>query len=156
MDFIVRSKSDRLDRRGFTLIELVIVIVVLGILAAFAFPRFTTMSASAKIAATKEEMNTLKRAIVGNPAATAGGEYVDRGFEGDVGFAPTRLLDLAAKPDSVAVYDKLTRLGWNGPYIDSANGLYLKDAWGVDYVYDASTRRLKSVGGGSDSIVMTF
>ena len=75
MDFIVRSKSDRLDRRGFTLIELVIVIVVLGILAAFAFPRFTTMSASAKIAATKEEMNTLKRAIVGNPAATAGGEY---------------------------------------------------------------------------------
>ena len=144
------------DRRGFTLIELVIVIVVLGILSIFAFPRFANMSTSAKIAATKEEMNALKRAIVGNPSATAGGEYVDRGFEGDVGFTPSRLRDLAVKPDSVLAYNKLTRLGWNGPYIDSTNNMYSQDSWGVNYVYDPAARRLKSVGGGPDSIVITF
>jgi prepilin-type N-terminal cleavage/methylation domain-containing protein len=145
-----------LDRRGFTLVELVIVIVVLGILAAFALPRFGSMSNSSKIAATKEEMLSLKRAIVGNPSAVSGGQYIDRGFEGDIGYAPSRLQDLAAKPDSIAVYNKLTRLGWNGPYIDSAQGLYLADAWGTNYVYDRANRRLISIGGMPDSIIFTF
>lgn len=145
----------RLDQHGFTLIELVIVIVVLGILAAFAAPRFADIGSSSKRTATLDEMNGLKRAIVGNPSATAGGEYIDRGFEGDVGQAPTRLQDLARKPDSISTYDKLTRLGWNGPYFDSTGGSYLKDAWGVDYSYDPSGRRLISTGG-PDSIIVTF
>ena len=147
---------ERLDRRGFTLVELVIVIVVLGILAAFALPRFGTMSNSSKIAATKEEMTSLKRAIIGNPSVVSGGQLIDRGFEGDVGFAPSRLQDLALKPDSINNYNKLTRLGWNGPYIDSSDGLYLADAWGSNYVYDRVNRRLISIGGLPDSIIITF
>ncbi|PWB76484.1 hypothetical protein C3F09_00355 [candidate division GN15 bacterium] len=148
--------DQRLDQRGFSLIELVIVIVVLGILASFAIPRFGSMSGGAKIAATKEEMTSLKHAIVGNPSVVSGGQYIDRGFEGDVGFAPSRLQDLTAKPDSVLAYNKLTRLGWNGPYVDSAGGLYLKDAWGVNYVYDRPNRRLISIGGAPDSIIISF
>lgn len=151
-----RTSYKVLDRRGFSLVELVIVIVVLGILAAFAVPRFGSMSSSAKIAATKEEMTSLKRAIVGNPSAVSGGQYIDRGFEGDIGFAPSRLQDLAIKPDSVAAYNQLTRLGWNGPYMDSAGGLYLKDAWGTNYVYDRPSRRLISIGGAPDSIIIPF
>lgn len=36
------------NRQGFTLIELVVVIVILGILAAVAFPRFQDLSGDAK------------------------------------------------------------------------------------------------------------
>jgi len=145
----------RLDRGGFTLVELVIIIVTLGILAAVAIPKFADLAENSKINATKKEMMELKRAIAGNPEVVSGGQYVERGFEGDVGFVPSSLTDLAAKPDSIATYDKLTRLGWNGPYIDSSGGDYLKDAWETAYVYDPPNRRLRSVGG-SDTITVTF
>jgi MSHA pilin protein MshA len=43
----------RTAQRGFTLIELVVVIVILGILAAFAVPRFMGMEGQARTAAVK-------------------------------------------------------------------------------------------------------
>lgn len=150
------SSHSRLGQKGFTLIELVIVIVTLGILAAFAVPKFVDMADSSKINATKQELTNLKRAIVGNPSVVAGGQQVARGFEGDVGFTPERLQDLAVKPDSVSVYNALTRLGWNGPYIDTSGGDYLLDAWGNSYSYIPGSRLLLSTGGGSDTIRVTF
>lgn len=44
---------NRFTQRGFTLIELVVVIVILGILAAFAVPRFMGLETQARIAAVK-------------------------------------------------------------------------------------------------------
>lgn len=143
------------SQRGFTLIELVMIIVVLGIIAAVAIPKMGNMTENSKVAATKSEMLMLKKAIVGNPQAVAGGRFVDVGFEGDVGHPPSVLTELGAKPDTVAAYDKFTRLGWNGPYVDTAGSEYLTDAWGTGYVYDVSGRRLISIGG-SDSIVVSF
>lgn len=42
------------DERGFTLVELVAVIVVLAVVAAFAFPRFVDLSSAARQAASEE------------------------------------------------------------------------------------------------------
>ncbi len=145
----------RLDHRGFTLIELVIIIVVLGILAAFAVPKFSSIAESSKVTATRQEMQALKEAIIGNPKVVSSGVLIDRGFLGDVGFVPSQLTDLAVKPDSVPAYNKLTRLGWNGPYIDDDNNDYLTDAWGVSYYYDPGGRMIVSTGG-PDSISITF
>ncbi len=49
-------------QRGFTLIELVVVIVILGILAAFAVPRFMGMQGEARAAAVKSMGGTLRAA----------------------------------------------------------------------------------------------
>lgn len=146
----------KLGKSGFTLVELVIIIVVLGILAAVAIPKFADFADSAKVNATREELVSLKRAIVGNPSAVSGGEYIDRGFEGDVGFVPSSLSDLIIKPGSLAVYDPITRLGWNGEYIDSSGGDFRKDAWGNNYIYDAGNRTITSTGGTGDNIVVSF
>ena len=135
--------------------ELVIIIVTLGILAAVAIPMFGNMINSSKISATKSEMESLKRAIVGNPRVVAGGELIDRGYQGDVGSAPVQLEDLVTKPAAVPAYNRITRLGWNGPYIDKDNSNYLKDGWGTNYVYDQSGRTITSING-ADTIIVTF
>jgi MSHA pilin protein MshA len=57
------------NQRGFTLIELVMVIVILGVLAAVALPRFVDLSGDAKTAAIKGAAGALSSYSAINYAA---------------------------------------------------------------------------------------
>ncbi len=63
------------NQKGFTLIELVIIIVVLGILAAVAIPRYQNITAEAKEAAARGALGAIRSGITifyANQAVTTG------------------------------------------------------------------------------------
>jgi MSHA pilin protein MshA len=95
-----RSKDmKRLKSDGFTLIELVVVITILGILAAFAIPRFVALDSQARTATISGLAGSVKTAAaLARSLAMATGNPASVPMEG----APTNVTLLNNYPDSTA------------------------------------------------------
>lgn len=143
--------TNRRSDRGFTLVELLVVISVLGIILAFFVPTIVSrITTNARRTATLQELRVLRDAIVGNPDIMIGGEMVVTGFKNDVGRLPRDLIELATRnpfegmyaginyvgKETLPAWDPYIKRGWNGPYVreDGRMG-YRYDAWETPYRY---------------------
>jgi general secretion pathway protein G len=159
---MTNRKSSFVNRHsapGWTLIELLIVIAIIGVLIAFMVPRLVGRTVNlARITATKQQMDEIRKALVGDLSLISDGEMVSPGYKGDVGSWPppapgdtTGLTWLWRQPPNVPTYNPYTKHGWNGPYIRADSSLrFLDDAWGNAYLFvrDANNNPIgiKSIG----------
>jgi general secretion pathway protein G len=111
---------NRNRRGGFTLVEIMVVVVILGILAATIIPQFVGTTQDAKLGAAKADVAQLKNAI-------------DR-FNINMDRYPTTEEGLKVLVEAPSE----SKEKWRGPYIDKLQN----DPWGTPYQYRSpSTHR---------------
>ena len=157
--------SDMNFKRGFTLIELLMAILVVSVLATIAVSVFVDFGRDAKIAITKDRMNLIKVAILGDSRLVTGGKYSKPGFLAHCLTVPSALSELTTtQPGSgpcASIYNPMTQQGWKGPYLSTSDAEIFNDAWGELLDYDASGRTITSYGpdqspSTTDDIVISF
>lgn len=129
-----------MNKRGFTLVEIMIVIAIIGVLAGVAVPRLAGRTEDARIQATKLQIENLGMAL--------------DAFEYDCGRYPTTQEGLKVLRENTGGW-----ANWKGPYLKKNVPL---DPWKSPYVYESPGQRnkdydLSSLGpdqkqGGDDEI----
>lgn len=131
--------------KGFTLIEIVVILAVIAILASMAVPMALRLFQVTATTGTNDEMQTVKNALLGDPTKIANGVRTDFGYLGDIGCLPTAAFPSAPALDRLNTQGTLPAwsfnatqqigAGWNGPYITGAPSDYENDQWGNAYTY---------------------
>mgnify|MGYP003588548474 CR=1 FL=1 len=122
------NKSKRTEARkdaGFTLMEILLVVVIIGILAAVVVPRLGGRVGQSQVAAAKASVGAI-------------GTAIDL-YETDNGKLPDSLQNLVTKGSEP---------NWNGPYVKKAESL--KDPWGNDFQYNKQGNSYTVASAGPD------
>src|SRR3970282_325062 len=132
------------NRKGFTLVEVIVILAVLAILAAIAVPVALRIFERTAEDTTREEMDNIKKALLGNPQKLQTSFRNDFGFLGDIGCLPTTALGGLDRLSTAGTYPtpytfdstKQAGAGWKGPYITGTPGeVFTTDQWGNNYTY---------------------
>jgi general secretion pathway protein G len=115
------------QQAGFTLVEMIVVIAIIGILATLVVVRYSGQTDQAKVAAAKSQLAQMEGAVIS--------------FHSHVGRLPKSLVELVEKPSNAANWQE-------GGYLKGKS--VPKDPWGNEYGYRVSGRRFEILSLGAD------
>jgi general secretion pathway protein G len=121
MNRLTRTRNNPTHQNGFTLMELLVVLAILGLLMSLVGPRVLSQLGGAKTKTTAIQIKDLEQSL--------------EMYKLDVGRFPTTeqgLDALVEKPSGV--------VGWNGPYLKSDVPL---DPWNREYHYKYPGERME-------------
>jgi general secretion pathway protein G len=121
------SSPSRKGERGFTLVEMIVVIAIIGVLATLVVVRYSGHTDHAKMSAAKSQLAQLEGAVIS--------------FQAHVGRLPRSLVELVERPAGVAAWQE-------GGYLKGKT--VPKDPWGSEYEYRMSGRRFEIISLGAD------
>ncbi len=110
---MLRMRNQKSAQGGFTLLELLVVMVIIGLLAGYVGPKYFAQIGKSEIKAAKAQIDAL-------------GKSLDQ-YRLDTGHYPTTEQGLSALVTKPANESK-----WEGPYLTKAVPL---DPWGKPYLY---------------------
>ncbi|MFA6870488.1 MAG: type II secretion system major pseudopilin GspG [Methanomethylophilus sp.] len=105
-----KSRLRRVCRRRFTLIEIMIVVMIIGMLAALVGPNIVGNLDKSRVQSTKAQLVSVKNAV--------------QQYYMDMSEYPTSLDELIVDPKNEK---------WDGPYLEAKN--IPKDGWGNEFQY---------------------
>jgi general secretion pathway protein G len=112
----LKIKRNSRIQLGFTLLELLVVVAIIGLLAAYVGPKYFSQIGRSEQAAAKSQLDAFKKAL---------GAY-----RIDVGAYPSSEEGLSALMSKPSDSSKASK--WNGPYLESSPPA---DPWGRSYIY---------------------
>ena len=103
---MIQAIRNRMNQKGFTLVELMVVIAILGVLAAIAIPKFSESTDAANTAKIQADLRTIESAIMTATAAsepTITMEVINTKYLASEVTPPTGKCFMETSADSVAV-----------------------------------------------------
>ncbi|MFT5239715.1 MAG: general secretion pathway protein G [Candidatus Promineifilaceae bacterium] len=124
-------RTNNLERRGFTLVEIMVVVAIIGLLAAIAIPSFSKARLNAQMSRAQNDLRVLATAFEQLSMDTGqwpGGYSTDVPFPGGA----NEFEDLRLGIVGLMTNDGTFNARWNGPYVEKMP----VDPWGSDYWFD--------------------